>query len=74
MAQAWGARPSALLGLSPGSLEAFQVDRALAARLVDAERVPAEEDPSLLDVVDAIPSYDDAPAPDPFADVPAGMG
>lgn len=72
MAQAWGARPSVLLGLPPGSLESYQVDRDLALRLTEAD-APAPE-PTLDDVVDLIPAYDEADMPDFFSELPQGMG
>lgn len=47
------------------------MDRALALRLAEAEvPVPA---PSLDDVVDALPTYDEAEMPDPFAKLPPGV-
>lgn len=39
----WGARPSALLGLDPGSVEAFLVDRDLAQLLHDEEQRQGQE-------------------------------
>jgi hypothetical protein len=42
VARAWGQSPSRVLGLPPGSVEAYVVDRDLAARLEDADRAADE--------------------------------
>lgn len=53
-----------MLGLPPGSVEAFLVDRDLAQLLADREETQA------ADASDAVLV---APPPDPFAVVPDGL-
>lgn len=50
------------------------MDRALLARLVEAEQVQDAAEPTLDDVVDAMRPYDESAMPDPFAEIPRGMG
>lgn len=42
MARVWRTSPSALLGLSPGSVEAWVIDGELAAMIVEQENAAAE--------------------------------
>lgn len=61
----------------PGSIDAFVVDRDLAellAREDERDEQGMGGAASVDEMIDSIPGYDDGPAPDPFADLPAGMG
>lgn len=49
------------------------IDRELAVLLAEHEQAAAAE-PSVEDLVAAAPAFDEDDLPDPFADLPRGVG
>lgn len=62
-----------MLGLAPGSVEAFIVDRDLAIRLAAEDERAQQQDEQMTSVADA-PEYDESAMHDPFAAPPKEMG